>query len=246
MLPLDSTTPAFGRAALLCYSTSVMAPGGIALIFDMDNTVLGSRIDFTAIRRELVSVLRAARATAEAPDALMGRAIAELVALGAAHDRAHRTQLVPELWRIIEAHEAAGLQDASALDGAPAVLRALRDRGYRIAILTNNGREPALAALRAAGLDGCAETIVARDDVAALKPAGDGVREALRRLGGVARAYVIGDSWIDGAAAAEAGAVFIAYRRSAEELRRRGIEPWRVIMHLGELLSLPLARGPTS
>ncbi len=211
-----------------------MAPGGIALIFDMDNTVLGSRIDFTAIRRELVSVLRAARATAEAPDALMGRAIAELVALGAAHDRAHRTQLVPELWRIIEAHEAAGLQDASALDGAPAVLRALRDRGYRIAILTNNG------------LDGCAETIVARDDVAALKPAGDGVREALRRLGGVARAYVIGDSWIDGAAAAEAGAVFIAYRRSAEELRRRGIEPWRVIMHLGELLSLPLARGPTS
>src|SRR5579884_3195839 len=118
MLPLDSTTPAFGRAALLCYSTSVMAPGGIALIFDMDNTVLGSRIDFTAIRRELVSVLRAARATAEAPDALMGRAIAELVALGAAHDRAHRTQLVPELWRIIEAHEAAGLQDASALDGA--------------------------------------------------------------------------------------------------------------------------------
>ncbi len=218
----------------------MIAPDRIALVFDMDNTVLGSRIDFAGIRRELVSVLRAAGATREPEGALLRSAIAELVARGAAHDRARGTDLVPQMWRIIEAHEAAGLKDAAALDGAPGVLRTLRHRGYRVAILTNNGREAALAALRSAGLAACVETVVARDDAPALKPAGGGVREALRRLGAIERAYVIGDSWIDGAAAAASGAVFIAYRRSADELRPRGLTPWRVIAHLEELLALDL------
>ena len=87
-----------------------------------------------------------------------------------------------------------------------------------------------------------AEVIVARDDVRALKPAGDGVTEAARRLGQVERLYVIGDSWIDGAAAAASGARFIAYRRPIEELRDRRVEPWRTIAHLGELLDLDLSR----
>jgi phosphoglycolate phosphatase len=213
------------------------APGCIALIFDMDNTVLGSHIDFAAIRRELIAILHAAAATSDSEQALKSRAIAELVALGAAHDRAHGTDLVPRMWEIIEEYEAAGLHDAAALDGAPEVLRALRDRGYRLAILTNNGRRAALAALGSCGLSECVHTVVARDDVAALKPAGDGAAEALRRLGPVDRAYVVGDSWIDGAAAAAVGARFISYRRAPEDLRPRGIEPWRVIAHLQELLA---------
>lgn len=218
----------------------MIAPARIALVFDMDNTVLGSRIDFAGIRRDLVSVLRAAGATREPEDALLRSAIADLVARGAAHDRARGTDLVPQMWRIVEAHEAEGLKDAAALDGAPGVLRALRHRGYRVAILTNNAREAALAALRSAGLAACVETVVARDDAPALKPAGGGVREALRRLGEIERAYVIGDSWIDGAAAAAAGAAFIAYRRSADELRARGLTPWRVIAHLEDLLAFDL------
>ncbi len=218
----------------------MIAPERIALIFDMDNTVLGSRIDFLAIRRELGALLRAAGADDEPEDALRRRAIAEIIARGAAHDRARGTSLVPQMWQIVEAHEMHGLQDAAATDGAPRVLAVLRVRGHRIAILTNTGRASAARALDAAGLSAHAETVLTRDDVPALKPAGGGVAEAIRRLSPVARAYVIGDSWIDGAAAEEAGARFIAYRRSAKDLQARGVRPWVVINALEDLLTLRL------
>ena len=216
--------------------------GRIALIFDMDNTLIGSQIDFPAIRRALIALLRAAGAVQEPDDALMRRAIAQLVAIGAGHDRTHSTALISGMWQVIEAHEAQGLRGALPLDDAGDVLAALRARGFRIAILTNNGRGAALVALRAAELHDSAEVLIARDDVRALKPAGDGVAEAARRLGDVERLYVIGDSWIDGAAAAASGARFIAYRRPAAELRDRGVRPWRTITHLAELLDLDLTQ----
>ncbi len=219
----------------------MVAPECTALIFDMDNTLIGSHIDFPAIRRSLIALLRAAGAAGEADDLLMRRALAQLVAYGAAHDRLHGTTLTGRMWEIIEAHETDGLQHALPLDGAGEVLAALRARGFRLAVLTNNGRASALDALRAAALLDRVDVIVARDDVRALKPAGDGVTEAARRLGAVERIYVIGDSWIDGAAAAASGARFIAYRRPQEELRDRGVHPWRTIAHLTDLLAIDLA-----
>ena len=223
------------------YNARVAAAGSTALIFDMDNTLIESHIDFPGIRRTLIALLRAAGAADEPDEALMRRALAQLVALGAAHDVVHGTALVPRMWETIEAHETAGLQDALPLDNARDVLEALRDRGFRIAVLTNNARGGALDALRAADLLHLVEVLVARGDVHSLKPAGDGVTEAARRLGEVERLYVIGDSWIDGAAAAEAGARFIAYRRSARELQDRGVRPWRTIAHLTELLTIDLS-----
>ena len=218
------------------------APDQIALIFDLDNTLIGSRIDFPAIRRSLIALLRAAGAVDEPDDVLARHPLASLVAIGTAHDGAHGTTLTRRMWEIIEAHEVDGLRDALPLDGARDVLGVLRARGFRIAILTNNSRAGALDALRAAQLIDRAEVIVARDDVRALKPAGDGVTEAARRLGRVERLYVIGDSWIDGAAAAASGARFIAYRRPIEELRDRRVHPWCTIAHLAELLDLDLTR----
>jgi phosphoglycolate phosphatase len=218
----------------------VIPPRDIVLIFDMDNTVLGSNIDFAAIRRALGAMLREAGATNESDERLRRLSIGELVACGAAQDRGRGTALVPAMWAIIMAHEAEGLRGAAALDGAPEVLAALRARGYRLAILTNNSRAAALPALETAGLAGAADAVVTRDDVPAMKPAADGAIETLRRLGPARRAYVIGDSWIDGSAAAGAGARFIAYRRTAEDLRPHGLRPWRVIEHLGELLTIDL------
>ena len=223
------------------YNARVAASGSIALIFDMDNTLIGSRIDFPEIRRALIALLHEAGAADETDEALMRRALAQLVALGTAHDVEHGTTLVPRMWETIEAHESIGLQDALPLDNARNVLEALRARGFRIAVLTNNARDSALGALRAADLLQVVEVLVARGDVHSLKPAGDGVTEAARRLGEVERLYVIGDSWIDGAAAAEAGARFIAYRRSAQDLRDRGVRPWRTIAHLAELLTIDLS-----
>jgi phosphoglycolate phosphatase len=218
----------------------MVAPARVALIFDMDNTLIGSHIDFPAIRRSLIALLRVAGAGGETDESLMRLPLAHLVALGATHDRVHDTTLSDRMWQVIETHETDGLRDALPLDGAGEVLAALRARGFRIAIVTNSGRTGAIDALRATDLLDRAEVVVTRDDVPALKPAGDGVAEAVRRLGPVERIYVIGDSWIDGAAAAASGARFIAYRRPLEELRDRGVHPWHTITHLADLLTTDL------
>jgi phosphoglycolate phosphatase len=220
----------------------MVAADRVALVFDMDNTLIGSHIDFPAIRRALIGLLRAAGATQDADDILMRRPIAQFIAAATAHDRVHGTTLASQMWEIVETHETDGLRDAGPLDDAGEVLGRLQARGFRIAILTNNARAGTLDALRGADLLDRCEIVVARDDVRALKPAADGVTEAARRLGGVEQLYVIGDSWIDGAAAAAAGARFIAYRRPVEELRDRGVEPWRTITHLAELLDLDLTQ----
>ena len=216
----------------------MIAAQRVALIFDMDNTLIGSRIDFAALRRSVIGLLRAAGAVRQSDEDLMPLAMAQLIAIGSAHDCAHGTTLAGRIWELVEVHEAAGLRYAPPLDEAGQILTALRARGFRIGILTNSGRRGALGALRLAGLIDCAETIVARDDMRAIKPAGDGVGEVVRRLGDVERVYVIGDSWIDGAAAAEAGARFIAYRRAATDFADRGVRPWTSIGHLSELLTL--------
>ena len=49
-------------------------------------------------------------------------------------------------------------------------------------------------------------------------------------------AIVVGDSWVDGVAAAKAGVSFIAYRARQEDLDRWQVRP---IVHLADLALLP-------
>jgi len=51
-----------------------------------------------------------------------------------------------------------------------------------------------------------------------------------------APAVVVGDSWVDGVAAAAVGVPFVAYRAREEELRRWGVEP---VARLDDLAALP-------
>src|SRR5215470_7843158 len=84
------------------------------------------------------------------------------------------------------------------------------------------------------------ELIVTRDDMRALKPDPDGWRVIAshfkERLADGSPAVVVGDSWVDGVAAAKAGVPFVAYRARQAELDR-----WRVtpIVHLTDLALLP-------
>ncbi|HKX17890.1 MAG TPA: hypothetical protein VJT33_07780, partial [bacterium] len=101
--PMRYGTPRDDSSA--CYNARVIPAAQIALIFDMDNTVLGSHIDFVSIRRELGAMLREAGATAESDETLRRHAIGELVARGAAHDADRGTAMAPRMWEIISAHE---------------------------------------------------------------------------------------------------------------------------------------------
>jgi pyrophosphatase PpaX len=108
--------------------------------------------------------------------------------------------------------------------GVPAVLDALRARGYRLGIVTSKRRATTEAAVRAFGLDRWCGVIVVDEDVRRHKPDPEPVVLALRRLGIAPRdALMVGDSGEDisagrGAGAATAAALWGALR--VEEVLR--------------------------
>src|SRR5205823_3814009 len=119
---------------------------------------------------------------------------------------------------------------------ARGALDRLRKAGFRLAVLTNNSVGSAEAALERFDLRAPFELVLARELVAALKPAGDGVALAHRTLGR-GPMYVVGDSYIDGLAAlrADVGARFVAFRADPADLVKRGVETWATARTLGEL-----------
>ena len=68
------------------------------------------------------------------------------------------------------------------MKGVPHVLKALKDRGVRLAMATSNKRSVAIAYLETAGMNGLFDEIVTGDQVAGSKPAPDIYLEAARRL----------------------------------------------------------------
>jgi len=204
------------------------------LIFDLDNTLIHSHIDFRALRLALIEILH--RHGSQLPAEVLARhAIPELVAMG--------EHIGPEvggaMWEVVLQHERVGLEGATLTEHAGEVLQALRDAGYSLALLTNNGRAAVEEILNTFGLAGTFEVVVSREDVPSPKPSPEGITFILHRLRcEPARAYMIGDAWIDGLAAQRAGIRFIAFRPGEEDLRSRGVVPWAVIQDLRELLQL--------
>jgi phosphoglycolate phosphatase len=115
---------------------------------------------------------------------------------------------------------------------------AMQSLGYATAIWTNNDRVVADFVLTRFGLLPHLDLVVTRDDVLHLKPDPDGLRVVRARWPDAPSIVVVGDSWVDGAAAEAGGVPFIAYRADAAELARRGVT---VTAAIASLLDLPAA-----
>ncbi|MDR7483486.1 MAG: HAD-IA family hydrolase [Armatimonadota bacterium] len=212
-----------------------MANGAVIVIFDLDNTLVDSSIDFAALRRALLDLWETAGPLPAPREDLVRLAIPEIVARLTAAAPA----LAPAAWALVERFEVEGLRDARPVPDAARVLATLAARGVRIAVLTNNSRAAARAALDAGGLAPYVTVLVGREDVPALKPDPAGVRQIVARLG-PGTPYVVGDSWIDAAAAAAAGVRFVGVGRRRADVEARGIRPWAWISRLEDLLTVDL------
>lgn len=214
----------------------MLTPSQIALIFDLDNTLIHTPIDFLAVRHQLIDLLEHSAAGAAPREELVRLSLPELVEIG----RQASAPLAARMWEVIGQAERHGLAQATLVDHAPEVLAALRARGHELVLLTNNARAGVDIRLAALGLSQYFALIVTRDDVPGLKPLPDGIFLVLSRLAGVQRAYMIGDAWIDGRAAMAAGVRFIGFGEKQAAALDRGIRPWAWITDLRELLTLKL------
>jgi phosphoglycolate phosphatase len=202
------------------------------VIFDLDNTLVHSRIDFLGIRHTIIQRLLEARILRDPPENPRSRSIPEWLDLAAERD----AELTAELWQVVDRYEREGMVHGTVEADARATLNRLHTTGFALAVLTNNSVGSATAALERFDLRAPLDLVLARELVPALKPSGAGVAQAHAELGG-GPTTVVGDSYIDGLAAQRASvdARFIGFRPNVADLEQRGVELWAQIDALGEL-----------
>lgn len=220
-------------------SANGAGPSGV-VVFDFDNTLVHSRIDFQGIRGALIDLLRRFGQPDVDEEGLRRLSIGQLIEVGEAHDPAYG----PEAWQIVLEYERDGMLAATIEPGAGESLGALRSIGFRLAVLTNNARPATLAALDKFALRDAFELVLTRDEVP-MKPDPAGVLHARAELAGDGvRTVVVGDSWLDGAAALRAGVPFVAFQPRPGILEGHGVPVWAIVERLDQLPSLLAGSWP--
>ena len=205
-------------------------------VFDLDHTLVRTPLDLAAMAVEMRALLEEARGPL--PPRPERWRVGELVLWS----KAEAPELEQALWQVALGHERRAMDAASLEPGALDAVTGARDAGFRTALWTNNARALTVPALERLGLAALLDLVVTRDDMRALKPDPDGWRVISEHFtaptdgAGGLDAVVVGDSWVDGVAAAAVGVPFVAYRAREEELRRWGVEP---VARLDDLAALP-------
>lgn len=183
-------------------------PSPLALIFDLDGTLVHSLPDLTlALNRLLaeedrrpVSEPEVARMVGDGARVLVERAF---VATGCAAPDALLDALTARFVSIYEGATAGGTQ---AYPGVVSTLRELSRRGHPMAVCTNKPYRATLALLQALDLQRYFQAVVGGGSTPERKPAAGPVLAALDALGTTAdRALMVGDGLNDVLAARRAG-----------------------------------------
>ncbi|WP_426453382.1 HAD family hydrolase [Paenibacillus sp. S-38] len=210
----------------------IFKSGVRGIIFDMDNTLLSSRIDFAAMKAE---VHRALLDFGGLPDGLPLEQHTTATLIGLAKERGLGAGPLSEVWTLVAEHELRGMEGAGLEPGAETMLKRLHGR-LPLAVVTNNAEPAAAAALELTGISGYLDLLVGREGMEALKPSPAGCLAVLAKYPGLPAAdwVSLGDSWIDGRAAMDAGIPFVSYRSPEGVMAARGVRPAGEIMHLDE------------
>lgn len=198
-------------------------------VFDLDHTLVNSPLDLAAMALEMRALIEHHRGPLPArPERYR---VGELLR----HCAAEAPALSAAVWAIALEHERRAVERAWLEPGAVEALTGARSAGFATALWTNNAREVTQIALERFGLTAHLDLVVTRDDMREMKPDPDGFRVIVRHFGPARDALVVGDSWVDGLAAAEAGVPFVAYRAKERELERWNVTPVARLTHLAAL-----------
>lgn len=183
-----------------------------AVLFDLDGTLLETRIDFPAMTCAILALAHQAQVpdeTVAGRDILgMTDAAADNIAARGGNGAAWRQRA----FRQLEDMEREGCTNPALLPGATEMLTELAARGVKIGIVTRNCRTVSQTML--AQFDLTHDVLLTRDDVPKAKPHPEHLWDALRALDCAPdAAAMVGDHWMDVAAGKQAGcAVTIGVR----------------------------------
>ena len=208
------------------------------IIFDFDNTLVRSHINFPELKISMAQLARSVGLDFGKDEEIPHKFTAgQMIIEAEAFESTNEVNLVPELWELVEVHERKGMENLSIDDDVFPMLNFLLESKYIITLLTNNSREPTLEVLRKYDMEKYFQLIVAREDVSKMKPDKEGIDLILNKLSIEQEEVVfIGDSWVDGQAAKNADILFILFRDEPLSEEKYGIKIWHHIKTMSELV----------
>ncbi|MHA1912393.1 MAG: HAD family hydrolase [Candidatus Kariarchaeaceae archaeon] len=208
-----------------------MASSWKSLIFDFDNTLIASSIDFRGLKQEIIVLLHQndlSHDISVSDNPPLSKLAQIPLDLGL-------TELNHQMWELIEIYEVEGMKDAILEENVSEVLLKLAQT-YELSILTNNTAKLTLNTLQRYNLMDYFTIIVSRDDNRPLKPSPEGLHFLINKMNyDPAKTLFIGDSPIDAIAAEKANISFLAYKPKLEYFIERGVELSNVINNFNEL-----------
>ena len=213
----------------------LVPPGMRAVLFDIDGTLLDTH-EF--IVQAFEYALRRHGYPVPPRNALISLVIGQSLVDGyAALNGGDRdvAELI-ETHRTFQEHH---LDLCSAYAGAAEVLAVLRERGFRLAAVTNRSRRTSVKTLEMTGLAPFFDVVVSSEDTPRPKPYPDPLFIALEALAvAPEEALIVGDSAVDMEAGRSAGVFSIAVTNGGADHRLAGSRPNLVIPSLAALLPL--------
>ena len=215
----------------------------LAVVFDMDGTLVTFNFDVQGTRRALLGELTSrgfdtTDLSLTSPTQAIMDSVREQILSGRVS--ADLVEVRGKLYSMLDTFELDSASSTLVLPQTRETLDYLRAKSVRMGVLTNSGRRGAIAVLDRSGLKDRFEFILTRDEVEAMKPRPEGVRKASELLGvPPEKVYYVGDSLYDVQAAKDAGAKAVSVTTgnySSQRLKERGAD--YVISSIAELPSI--------
>ncbi|MBK5115005.1 MAG: HAD-IA family hydrolase [Candidatus Heimdallarchaeota archaeon] len=212
----------------------------LAIIFDFDNTLVKSHINFPAMK---ISMARAASKYGlefgdeeNIPNRYTAGNIIDQVE---EYDKKNDTQLADELWLMVEKFERMGMENTSIDDDVLEMLDYLKKKGISISILTNNAKKPTVEVLERFNISDYFDIVIAREDVSRMKPDKEGLEVIVKKLKlNPDKVIFVGDSWVDGVAAVNANIRFVLLRNKILDASKYNMKIWKHIQTIKELVEI--------
>jgi phosphoglycolate phosphatase len=192
-----------------------------AVVFDLDGTLVDSKIDYERMAGMIRSVLSTAGISKEyltdrrkIYQIIRGgdRVLAEM-----GLDPIKRLTVTTEMEKIMNEVELEGAHLSKPMRNANETLRALKERGVSIGVATRGCREYAIKSMRLTGLTGYVDKCLARDEVLYPKPDPRHLLDVVAHLGATTNeVFYVGDTSTDLETANAAKVEFIGYKRDDE------------------------------
>jgi len=180
-----------------------------AVVFDLDNTLVDSGVDFREMRRRLIQYIRSQRPETQGIDE--SKTTFQLIEAfrTAVADQREFAKHMAKIHRIMDEVEMESVARTRPLGDVRGVLCELREMGIKIGLLTRSCERYAEAAIRSIGCLDAFDAMACRNPNEPAKPDPSSLINLARKLGvGPSSIIMVGDHVMDGECARSAGALF--------------------------------------